>query len=126
MAKQTEWKLVESEKAFYRTWLADGAGKLSKSIAAFDSVEWYWCNWGPRSAKMGQFVPFKNRIYLSRRAGTLLPKMLLPTIVHELCHKRQYKKFGLLFWLLAVPVVRRFTIERWAKALEREADEIWG
>ena len=118
--------LNESEELFYQTWLLAGANRLSKPIAAFDSVEWRWADWGKDSARMGQFAPFKNCIYLSRRAGNLLPKMLLPTVVHELRHKWQRKKFGWLFWLLAIPIVRRFTIERDALALEAEADEIWG
>ena len=119
-------RLNESELVFYQTWLLSGANRLSKPIASFNSVEWYWADWGKSGDRMGQFSAWSNRVYLSKRAGDLLPKMLLPTVVHELCHKWQRKKFGLLFWLLAVPLVRRFTIERVALALEREADEIWG
>ena len=38
-------------------------------------------------------------------------KKIIAPIAHELHHKKQYNRYGLLFFLLLIPIVRNFTIE---------------
>ena len=119
-------RLNDEERIMYRLMLEERVSWLSKPIALFDSVDWYWKDWGEDSARMALYVPPEGRVYLNKRCGELLPRMLMPTIVHELRHRWQHGTYGIWFGLLAIPFIRELTIERVAKQLEKEADEIWG
>lgn len=48
-------------------------------------------------------------------------EIVIDTIIHELRHKWQHKKYGLLYYLLSLPLIRNITIERDARKEEKNA-----
>lgn len=56
-----------------------------------------------------------------------MKEMLISTAIHELHHMYQYRVMGpFLFSLASIPIVRRFTLEKTAWEIERQADQIQG
>lgn len=52
---------------------------------------------------------------------------LASTYVHELHHRWQYQRWGLVKYAIkAIPVIRNWTLEASAKAIELEADRLLG
>ena len=47
--------------------------------------------------------------------------MIIPTIMHELTHRQQFKKFGMLYFILNIPILSQFFLERSAVKIERIA-----
>jgi len=48
--------------------------------------------------------------------------MLRSTVVHELVHRCQYKKFKLFYHILNIPLIRELYLEREARKWELIAD----
>ena len=49
------------------------------------------------------------------------------TYIHELHHRWQFQRWGLVKYILrAIPVIRQATLERTAKAIELQADRLLG
>jgi len=57
-----------------------------------------------------KYWPLRDLVYLPDDRNCL--KELIPTICHELCHREQRKKYGLLlYWVIGYFIWRRWTIE---------------
>jgi len=70
------------------------------------------------------FSPNTIKLSMSMRD---FPKMTVPTLCHELRHMYQYQKYKLPLYILAsIPVLRRFTLEKSAWEVEKEAEKVLG
>jgi len=65
----------------------------------------------------------QDRILLTAEAQNV-PDMVVPVLCHELRHHYQYHNNPALYILCAVPVVREYTIEKSADAVELAAESI--
>lgn len=71
-----------------------------------------------------EFVSFNEDDSWSEKANRIL--MVFPTIMHELCHYWQSRKYGLLYFLMQLPVVREFAIEKKANRISDKLYEMVG
>ena len=89
-------------------------------IDLYNDVEFFYYDDKNDDVLGGFHSPSRNVIYLNlngQQNETNTQKMnnviaLFPTIIHELCHFYQRKKYGMIIYgLLQLPFIRRFTIE---------------
>lgn len=91
-----------------------------KKIDIVRDIEYFYYDDKNDNVLGGFHAPSKNVIYLNlngmpnetymQRANNVI--MMFPTIMHELCHYSQRKKFGcLIYGILQMPIIRRYTIE---------------
>ena len=72
-----------------------------------------------------EFVSFKDDDSWSEQASRIL--MVFPTIIHELCHYWQWKRFKLGYLFMQLPIVREFAIERKANRIsDKLYDKVGG
>jgi hypothetical protein len=58
--------------------------------------------------------------------GKITPEQLVSTLAHELHHRWQFQKFGPLYFVMSIPYVRQFLLEKTAIEVEKVADELVG
>ncbi len=107
-------------------------GKLLKYYAATQEGAWlnelphsvYEIKWSPVMKKsdgvMGAFMPWMGKkVFLLPSSNPPAvpmrdpwPSLIAPTLVHELRHAWQYKKYKWLYILCCLPGLRQITLER--------------
>lgn len=120
--------LTEKERRWFDDKVNELRPKLNAEIADIDMTSLYWEDeYNEDNGIMGSFNHFQpDRVKLNP-TGKLMPEFIIGTLVHELHHKWQFEKYGrVLFVLLAIPGLRRLTIEPSAYRLEDQVDELMG
>ena len=88
-------------------------------------VEWRWKELG--EATLAEFRWTSPRVVSLNISNRGMLDWLVSSACHELTHVQQYRDYGLFGFLLrAMPVIRKFTLEREAWAVERVADTVYG
>ena len=88
-------------------------------------ISFYWCkDMNTQNGILGAFSPWRpNKIFLMDMSSVRI--LLFPTVVHELRHMWQRKKYGwLLYMFLSFYLWRNYTLERSAKKYEVIAENI--
>ena len=87
----------------------------------YQAYEIRWCsNMQKTDGVMGAYMPWLGKkVFLLPSANPPVvpmrdpwPGSIAPTLVHELRHAWQYKKYKWLYVLCCLPVLRKFTLER--------------
>lgn len=103
---------------------------------AWRGFEFKYCQKMAGSSVMGAFVVTAPRtIYLmpssvntfsdpvfNPKGRSNWPELIASTLVHELRHAWQYRRWKWLYVLCCLPVIREFTIEVDAKRVQKDAD----
>jgi len=94
------------------------------------SVDDVWIMWDDRmntaNGVLGSYsILHPDRILLASHAR-MMTEVIMPTLCHELHHHWQYHKFGLLYVLGCIPIIREFVIEKTADAVEDAAETALG
>ena len=101
--------------------------KLSCPIADTHDIEMYWNDkYNVDNGILGSFNWIRPNDVDVSPLGKDSPELLVSTIVHELHHRWQHKKYGPLYYLMLLPVVRQLVLEKTAKKVELEADNLLG
>lgn len=96
--------------------------KADVPYSLISDVEFRWCEAFGKEVN-GCFSMFHpNTVYLTKAFRGVLDR-LAATAAHELDHRRRFLRSPLLYIVTAVPVVRRFTIERTATIVENRVND---
>ncbi len=98
-----------------------------KDVSVRDVELFWYCDRDPEVLG-GYWLLSRNVIYINRsfawvydgegmHAAANRVAMVFPTVMHELCHYWQSRKYGPLYLLMQLPLVREFAIERQANAI---------
>jgi len=97
----------------------------------YNKFKMKWCHaMNLKNGVMGAFTSFaKNTVYLAPDKNPFMYRgenarliEIMPTLIHELRHAWQRKKFGLFYIILAFPFVRERTIEVYADGVYEQAE----
>jgi len=103
---------------------------------AWRGFEFKYCQKMADSSVMGAFVvTAPGTIYIMPQSATIIneaiiaphirptwPEIIISTVIHELRHAWQYRRWKWLYVLCCLPVIREFTIEVDAKRVQKDAD----
>ena len=129
-------RLVSEEEKHRLIALMDAYAKTEKgkflNYINYRNIDFYWCDEMKDSGGvMGAWLFWLGaRVYLlpwndastpSAKGGDTWCSLIAPTLVHELCHVWQYKRSWLLYILSCLPIVRKYTIEKEANVVWKDA-----
>lgn len=100
----------------------------------FHQFEIRWCDkMTIDSGIMGAFVPwFGRKVFLMPSSSPAIkgvpdswPEQIVPTLVHELRHAWQFRKYNFLYILCCLPGLREITLEKDAWRITEEAEKFF-
>ena len=117
--------------------LAEGVREVLRAkghrFASTHDVRVAFCSkYGVENGILGSFSwQQPNTITLAPPPSEVLTEFwaqeICSTYIHELHHRWQFQRWGLVKYILrAIPVIRQATLERTAKAIELQADRLLG
>lgn len=118
----------ESEKTFFFNAIKKIRSRLPHQICDPEECEYFWC---PSDSLFNRIFPgtiarvnvYKKRFLISD-FGQQMPEMIVSTIAHELHHMWQFKTYGPLYFVMAIPVIRQRFLEKTAIEVEHAADKL--
>jgi hypothetical protein len=118
-------RLTASEKEYFVNILLEAMPHLPYEISNPALVDMYWNDrYNVDNGVLGSYAWHrKDEIDISP-LGKEVPSMIVSVVAHELHHKWQYRKYGILYFLMLLPLIREFALERTADEVEKKMDEL--
>jgi hypothetical protein len=124
-------ELTQEEFIYFAKTLKDIEYQLPHPIDDFVTKRIYWDDGDSFIAKtfggtLASFNWAKPDIIIISDVGKFSKEMMVSSIAHELHHAWQYKKYGPLYFLMSIPVLRQKLLEKTAIEVEKAADKAMG
>lgn len=116
-------KLSKEEKKYFVKLVSKAREKISKPIADPSGVEMYWNDkYNEKNGILGSFNWMKPKEIDLSFMGKDSKEIMVSIVAHELHHKWQYKIYGSLYFLMSLPIIREYLLEKTANIVEKEVD----
>lgn len=118
-------KLTEKEKSYFVDLVSQAIPHLPYPIADPNSVDMYWNDkFNPDNGIMGSFNWVRPHELDLNVDGKSSMELMVSTVAHELHHKWQLSHYKVIYYIMLLPVVRQFLLEKTAKKVELKVDDL--
>jgi len=118
-------KLSKEEQDYFVKRVSKGMKLLPHKIADPSSVTMFWNDkYNLKNGILGSFMWYRsNEIDLSPVAKDA-KHMIVGIVAHELHHKWQFQNYKLIYFLMAIPFIREYFLEKTADEVESAMDKL--
>jgi len=118
-------ELTQKEQEYFVKIISKAKDRLPYPIADPSGVKIYWNEkYDANNGILGSFDWKKPSEINLIHYGKDAPEMLVSVVAHELHHKWQFGKYGVLYFIMAIPLLREFLLEKTADKVEKAMDEL--
>jgi hypothetical protein len=121
-------KLSQEEFIYFATEIKKIEKDLPHPIDEIATKELYWDDGDSFISKtfggtLASFSWMKPNVVVISDVGKFSKNMLVSSVAHELHHAWQYKRYGFLYFIMSIPVLRQKLLEKTAIEVEKAADK---